>query len=229
MASGNNSSSNSGPQDHYSCLGLKPGATFDQIQQAREKLLAEKGNDPLAKAKIEASYDALLMVSLKERQLGKASNAAVNASKREEVNLQSEANVGSAILTRLKGFNPKNPEKSSEGFMPNLALPEGQGLTIRLALGFFVFFLTLVSPKESLQLILSLSTLGLFISQVRRGRKVLPSLGWSISLLSIGLIIGGVLVSGMNTIPELPRAVSIDHLEALPAVVLIWLGSILLD
>ena len=80
MTSGSNSSSNLGSQDPYANLGLEPGASFDDVQKAKERRLSEVGEDPLAKAKIEASYDALLMISLKERQLGKVSNAAVNAS-----------------------------------------------------------------------------------------------------------------------------------------------------
>ena len=66
MASGTNPSSNAGSQDPYSILGIEPGASFDEVQEARNKLLLEVGEDPLARAKIEASYDALLMVSLKE-------------------------------------------------------------------------------------------------------------------------------------------------------------------
>ena len=85
MASGIGSSSNPGSQDPYSILGLEPGASFESVQQAKEKRLLEVGDDLQARARVEASYDAVLMSSLKERQLGKVSNAAVNASQREEV------------------------------------------------------------------------------------------------------------------------------------------------
>ena len=228
MTSGTNPSSNAGSQDPYSNLGVGPDATFDEIQKAREKRLSEVGEDPLAKAKIEASYDALLMVSLKERQLGKVSNAAVSASKREERNIESVGGVDGSLLTRLKGLTFSGKDSSEQGLMPVLALPEGQGLTIRLALGFLALILALVSPKESIQIILSLSTLGLFISQVRRGRKALASLGWSVVLLSIGLILGGLLISGIpdSSVPgvSIPR----ESLEALPAIVLVWIGALFL-
>ena len=105
MASGINPTSNEGSQDPYSTLGVDPAASFDEVQQAREKRLLEIGEDPLAKAKIEASYDALLMASLKERQLGKVSNDAVSASKREERNIQSIGANDGSLLTRLKGFD----------------------------------------------------------------------------------------------------------------------------
>ncbi len=228
MASGTNPSDNQSSQDPYSILGVEPGASFDEVQKAKEKRLIDAGEDPLAKAKIEASYDALLMVSLKERQLGKVSNAAVNASKREEKKIESGGIEQGSLLTRLKGFNLTKKEGSDKTLMPELSLPEGQGLTIRLALGLLVLVLTLSSPNESIQIILSLSTLGLFISQIRRGRRPLPSLGWSVVLLSTGLILGGLLINGIpdSSVPTIP--ISKEHLEALPAVILIWLGSLLL-
>ncbi len=228
MASGNNSSSNPGSQDPYSTLGLEPGASFDEVQKAREKSLADVGEDPLAKAKIEASYDALLMVSLRDRQLGKVSTAAVSASKREERNIESGGSSESSLLTRLKSFNIPNNGSSEKGLMPYLALPEGQGLTIRIALGLLALILIFASPKESIQVILSLSTLGLFISQIRRGRKPLASLGWSVLLLSTGLILGGLLITIAPESSVLTTSLSKENIEALPAVFLVWLGSLLL-
>ncbi len=228
MASDNNSGSNLGSQDPYKNLGLNPGASFDDVQKAKERRLTEVGEDPLAKAKIEASYDALLMMSLKERQLGKVSNAAVNASKKEDTFLKSRVEDSNSFLARLKGINIFNNDQSNNGFVPDLSLPVGQGLTIRLALGLLALLLTLSSPKESLQIILSLSTLSLFISQVRRGRKPIPSLGWSIALLSIGLLIGGLLIAGMSDISISAIPLTKDHFEALPAIVLVWLGVLFL-
>ena len=228
MASGTSSSSSSGSQDPYSTLGVGPGASFDEVQKAREQRLAEVGEDPLAKAKIESSYDALLMVSLKERQLGKASNAALIASKKEERNIESGGGGDTSLLTRLKEFNLSKNDSDSQGLLSNLSLVQGQGLTIRLSFGLLALVLILASPPESIQIILSLSTLGLFISQVRRGRRILPSLGWSVLLLSIGLLLGGLLINGIPDSSAFAVSISRQSLESLPAVVLIWIGSLLL-
>ncbi len=229
MAAVNNSGSNSGSKDPYSMLGLDPDATFEEVQQAREKKLLEVGEDPLAKGRIEASYDALLMESLKQRQLGKASSAAVSASKREERTLNSLGGTESSLLTRLKGFSLPNKQVSEKGFMPELTLPEGQGLTIRLALGLLALVLVLVSPSQSIQVILSLSTLGLFFSQIRRGRKPLSSLGWSVLILCVGLIAGGLLITGIPDASIPVTSISRESIEALPAIILIWLGSLMLS
>jgi len=226
MSSGTSSSSNSGSQDPYSTLGIDSGASFDEIQKAKERCLLDVGDDPRAKAKIEASYDELLMVSLKERQLGKISNEAVSASRREESNVG--ALEDSSLLTRLKSFKLPNKDSSDKAFSPELSLPEGQGLTVRIAFGLLALILLMVSPKESIQIILSLSTLGLFVSQVRRGRKILPSLGWSVVLLSTGLILGGLLINMVSQSSILTTSLSKEHIEALPALFLLWLGSLLL-
>ncbi len=230
MASGRDSSSDSGSLDPYSQLGIEPGAGFEDVQRARDQKLLEVGDDTKARAKIEASYDALLMVSLKERQLGKVSNAAVSASQREDG--KSEVGVGSvfggSLLTRLRGGNSENVVQSGNSLWPDLSLPEGQGLMIRVSLGILALVLLLVSPKGSSELILSLSTIGLLISQVRRGRRLLASLGWSVVLLSIGLILGGILIKGVQVGPDIMTPFSLDQLEALPAIIILWLGSLLL-
>ncbi len=231
MASSTDSSSNPEEQDHYSLLGLEPGASFEDVQKARDRLLSElSDDDPLPKARIEASYDALLMVSLKQRQLGKVSTEAVSASKREEkiVNAQFGNNIGSKLLNNIKGFNSESSKGDSSRFLPELSFPDGQGLNIRLALALLALVLLLVSSEGSVELILSLSTIGLFISQIRRGRKPLPSLGWSVTLLSIGLVLGGLMLAGINGQSHIITNFSKDQLEALPAIILIWSGVIFL-
>ncbi len=224
------SNSNPESQDPYSKLGLEPGASFDAIQKARDQLITEVGDNPKAKAKIEASYDTLLMQSLKDRQLGKLSNAAANASKREEAkkSVGADQNLGTSILTRLKGANPQSKDSSVNNLLPELSLPDGQGLTIRVAFGLLAVVLVLVSNSGGIELILSFSTIGLIISQIKRGRRPLPSLGWSVVLLSIGLIIGGLIISGTTGQSDLTMPLSKDQLEALPAVLLIWAGALLI-
>ncbi len=230
MASGVDPSPDSSSQDPYSVLGLEKGAAFEEIQSAREKLLAETGEDPLAKAKIEASYDALLMNSLKERQLGNVSSAAISASKKE--NGAREAGGATeergSLLTRLGGIRPSLADGGSQSILPELALPEGQGLTIRLTLGAFLLLLLIVSPQGSAELILALSTIGVFLSQVRRKRRPLSSLGWSVVLLSMGLIIGGLLLSLADNLQVINTELASEKIESLPAFILLWAGSLFL-
>tara|TARA_Y100001968_G_scaffold46041_1_gene36158 strand:+ start:4946 stop:5635 length:690 start_codon:yes stop_codon:yes gene_type:complete len=221
--------SNQGSQDPYILLGIEPGSTFEVIKQAKENKILEAAQDPIKKAKIEAAYDSLLMVSLKARQLGNVSNEAANASQQEKIFNKEIGGIGSSLLTRLGGLNSKNNDATTRSLFPSLSIPAGQGLNIRIALGVLAFVLILVSPDQSIQLILSLSTIGLFISQVKRGRKLLPALGWSVVLLSVGLILGGLISNGGGLHSDNLYALTDSKIEALPALFLIFIGSILLE
>ena len=229
MGSTTNSQANSNSEDPYLILGLKEGASFDDIQKARDNKLIQAGDDQLNKAKIEAAYDSLLMVSLKSRQLGNASDEAINASKKEQVTKQLGAKGVSTLLTRLRKINLSGYEASSSNFLPSLELSSGQGLYIRISLGLLAFVLILIVPSESVELILSFSTIGLFISQARRGRPLFSSIFWCIILLSIGLFSGALLLGGAQSFINDTGSLSSYKLEAIPAVFLIWLGALFLD
>ena len=224
-----NSQSNPNSQDPYLILGLTEGATFDAIQEARGKKLVNAGDDQIAKAKIEAAYDSLLMVSLKSRQLGNANNDAINASKKENDAKKVGETVPGSIVTRLKNLNFPKYEVSKSNFLPSLELPSGQELTIRISLGILAFLLVLIVPSESVELILSFSTIGLFISQARRGRPFFSSILYCVLLLSVGLLSGELLLGGAQSFIDNAGSLSSDKFEAIPAVFLIWLGVLFLD
>tara|TARA_Y100001968_G_scaffold320240_1_gene352929 strand:+ start:67 stop:756 length:690 start_codon:yes stop_codon:yes gene_type:complete len=229
MDTGPNSEANSNQKDPYLILGLNEDASFDAIQEARDQKLTEAGDDLISKAKIEAAYDSLLMVSLKARQLGNASNEAINASKKEDEKKKIGEKGPAALLTRLKKINIPSYSDSTSNFFPSLEVPSGQELTIRLSLGLLAFILVLIVPSESVELILSLSIIGLFISQARRGRSLLYSIIWCILLLSVGLLSGALLLGGAQSFVENSPSLSSDRLEAIPAVFLIWVGIVLLE
>lgn len=218
---------NSSPEGPYSLLGIEPGATYEVIKKAKEEKIIEAGTDLIKKAKIEAAYDNLLMVSLKARQLGNVSDDAANASKQEKFLNKEIGGVRSSLLTRLGGLNSQNKEVPTKIY--NFNLPQGEALTIRIALGILAFVLLLISPDQSIQLILSLATIAVCISQVKRGRKLFPSLGWSVVLLSVGLIIGGLISNNTGLHSENLYALTSQKIEALPSLFLLFLGSIFLE
>mgnify|MGYP001260469333 CR=1 FL=1 len=79
MAAVGESGPSSGSEDPYARLGLAPGASFDEVQAARSRCLAQTDDDPQAKARVEAAYDAVLMARLRDRQQGQVSAAAATA------------------------------------------------------------------------------------------------------------------------------------------------------
>ncbi|MEB3292130.1 MAG: CPP1-like family protein [Synechococcales bacterium] len=58
-------------QNPYEKLGVNEGASFEEIQSSRSRLLEEHAGNPQKQAELEKAYDAVLMERLKQRQEGK--------------------------------------------------------------------------------------------------------------------------------------------------------------
>ena len=104
----------------YEILGVKEGADFEDIQKARDIKVREAGEDLLLKAKIESSFDQLLMGSLKARQSGSVSFEAQNASKKEK-QINKLINNDFPLLSKIKNLN--NGNKSNEYSLPKITPP----------------------------------------------------------------------------------------------------------
>jgi hypothetical protein len=87
--------------------------------------------------------------------------------------------------------------------------------------------LLLTASPGSGELVLAFSTGVCVVSLQRRQRRLLSAVGWSVVLLAIGLIVGGLLAAAPSTtmavLPLTP-----DQLRGLPAWLLLLLGSLLL-
>ncbi len=70
------SGSESSSEDPYTRLGLSQDATFEQVQAAKARCIADVDGDDQARARVEAAYDAVLMARLRGRQQGQVSPAA---------------------------------------------------------------------------------------------------------------------------------------------------------
>ncbi len=231
MTTGLDSSLNPESQDPYELLGLDQGASFDEVQKARDEKLKEVGEDPQARARIEASFDRVLMASLKQRQQGNLSTAAENASKKEEV-IANNSSLTTGVNSLFSRFGAKGATKSSTGFInlvPSFALVEGQGLLVRFVFGLIAFALLLVTNSASVDLILPLCLLGTLISQIKRGRPVVSSLGWSVVSLSIGLMLGSILYKVCISQYGEQLIFTHDQIQAIPAVLILWLASLFID
>ncbi len=228
MASGVDLGSSSESQDPYERLGISADAGFEEVQRARETSLKAAGDDPMARARIETAYDSVLMGRLRERQSGTISSAAVTASRLENQSAPTPSTSPvnpSALLTRIRNLSLQSPNLNSTGFLPSLILVEGQGLLVRLIAGGIGLLLLLVAPT-AVDLVLALSTIGLFISQVKRGRRPLGALGWSLALVALGLVLGAVIAALLATQSGLPLNPIL--FEALPAYLVLLAGTLLL-
>ena len=220
-----NSNKNNSEKSPYEILGVKEGAAFEDIQKARDIKVKEAGEDLILKAKIESSFDQLLMGSLKARQSGNVSFAAQSASKKEKQINKTSANNFS-LLSKIKNLN--NVNNSSQYSLPKITTPSFDNLSIKLSVGILFLLLLLISPDSNNRLLLSLSTLILSYIQIKSGRKFISSLGISVTLLSIGLIFGG-LIETNSLIREISNnTFSMQKIQSIPAMIILWIGVVFL-
>jgi hypothetical protein len=209
----------------YERLGISPDASFDAVQQAKRDRLSELGEDPQARARVEAAYDAVLMDRLKERQQGKVSSAALNASQREATR---PALASPPVRPNLPAM-PSLPSLPRPKFsVPSLELAVGRERWFPLGVGSVLVALLLLTPATSAELLLALATVMTAVNLQRRNGKFLPAVGWSFLLLSVGLVLGGLLLRAID--PSLPLGLPLApaQVESLPPLVLLILGALLL-
>ena len=227
MNQGPDSSSTGSQPSPYERLGIETGAGFEAVQAAKQARLDEVGENPQARAQIEAAYDAVLMDRLKERQQGKVSTAALNASAREAKAPPSASPARPSLpsLPKLAALpKPFLPKPS----LPALELAEGQQRWLPVGGFALLTLLLLVAPASSAELVLALSTLFSVVLLQRRSRRLLQAVGFSILLLSLGLGIGALLLQVLD--PSLPLGLPLDahQVQSLPALLLLLLGALLI-
>ena len=224
------SGSESGSEDPYTRLGLSQDATFEQVQAAKARCIAEVDGDDQARARVEAAYDAVLMARLRGRQQGQVSPAAATASQREEgvgsASLTGPSFPGTSVLQKLR-TNLPDPSQSLASLTPQWSLVEGQGRLVRVIAGIVGLGLLLVSVA-SVQLVLALACIGVFLSQVRRGRRPLASLGWTLLALLVGLVVGSLFTTALSSTALQQLSITPAQIQALPAAVLLWLAALFL-
>ena len=148
-----NKSKNNPEKTPYEILGINEGADFEDIQKARDIKVKEAGEDLLLKAKIESSFDQLLMGSLKARQSGNVSFEAESASKKEK-QINKLINNGLPLLSKIKNLN-NNVKKSNNSFS-SIATPSFDNLSIKFSIGLLFLILLLISPDSYNRLLLSI-------------------------------------------------------------------------
>jgi hypothetical protein len=215
-----------GPSDSYSLLGITPQSSFEDVQAARQSKLEAVGDDPLARSRVEAAYDAVLMDRLKERQQGRVSSAARSASQKEtsptptRPPLPQLPNLPQLALPRLGGGTSK------PGGSLSLSLASGRerlfplishGVLLLLALGF---------PATAPDALLALAALTTLVNLQRRNGQFARSVGWTILLLALGLGLAQLLLAALP-LPVL-QALPLEsyQVQAAMGILLLLLGAL---
>ena len=219
-----------GSLNPYERLGISPDASFDDVQAAKQARLSEVGEDPMSRARIEAAYDAVLMERVKDRQQGEVSTAALNASQREAAKPAAKPAAAKPVLPSLPSLPalPRPALNLSAPALPRLALAEGRERWFPVAGGAVLLGILLLSPAANAELVLAFATVLTVVNLQRRLGRLLPAVGWSVLLLSAGLLLGGLLVSAID--PSLPLGLPLapPQVQSLPALVLLVLGALLI-
>jgi len=221
-----NNSKNNNEKTPYQVLGVNEGASFEDIQKARDIKVKEAGEDLILKAKIESSFDKLLMGSLKARQSGNVSLAAESASQKEK-QVNKLLNNNFPLLSKIKNFK-NNDNNVNQNRLPKITIPSFDDFLIKLSLGILFLILLLISPDSYNRLLLSISTIILTYIQIKSGKRFISSLGWSVTLLSIGLIFGGLFETNSFIQEVSNNSLSIEKIQSIPAIIILWIGVIFL-
>ena len=192
----------SGTDSPYVRLGVTDDAGFDAVHAAKTEKLAACGDDPQARARIEADYDAVLMDRLKQRQAGKISQGAVSASEQEARAASPLKQLKLPALPQLpmgRAASPRSrPTMSME--MPRFSLAEGQLLWLPLlAQGGLLAWVVVLSPSaQTLSLILALSTGVTILNLLWRHGRFFKAAFWGFAGLAVGLGMGALLIQPLE-------------------------------
>jgi hypothetical protein len=210
----------SGP---YERLGVAADASFDEVQAAKLARLEEVGDDTMARSRIEAAYDAVLMDRLKERQQGRVSSAAKSASQREQL-APPPPRLAVPALPQLQLPKVAAPQLA----LPGLELATGRELWFPLATTGVLLLLLLLAPTFPPDLVLALATAMAVINLQWRHRRFLAAVGWGFGLLCLGLLLGALLTGALSSTLPLGLPLSSLQVQGLPALLLLLLGALLL-
>ncbi|MEX0589105.1 MAG: CPP1-like family protein [Cyanobium sp.] len=211
------------PSGPYERLGVAANASFDEVQAAKLARLDEVGDDTMARSRIEAAYDAVLMERLKERQQGRVSSAAKTASQREQL-APPPPRLAVPSLPQLQLPRVAAPQLS----LPGLSLATGRELWFPLAASGTLLLLLLLAPAFPPDLVLALATAMAVINLQWRNRRFLAAVGWGFGLLCLGLLVGAILTGAMSSSMPLGLPLSLQQAQSLPALLLLLLGALLL-
>ena len=209
------------PSGPYERLGVAADASFDEVQAAKLARLDEVGDDSMARSRIEAAYDSVLMERLKARQQCLVSTAAKTASQREQV-APPPPRLAVPSLPQLQLPRMAAPRLA----LPGLALASGRELWFPLASAGVLLLLLLLVPSFPADLVLALATAMAVINLQWRHRRFLAAVGWGFGLLCLGLLVGAILTAALPASLPLGLPLSPLQLQSLPALLLLLLGAL---
>jgi hypothetical protein len=214
-----------GSSDPYNLLGIAHESSFEDVQAARQAKLEEVGDDPMARARVEAAYDAILMDRLKERQQGRVSSAARSASQKEtppasaRTPLSQLPQLPSLPIPRLRGG-------AKAGSPLTVALASGRERWFPLIAHGTLLVLVVALPGAAPDSLLAFGALATVVNLVRRNGRFFQAVGWTLLLLALGLALSWAILSALGLPPGLALFVQPVQLQAALALLVLLLGAL---
>ncbi len=195
----------------YEKLGVPEGATFEEIQSARSKLLEELAGDEKQRLEIEAAYDAVLMERLKMRQEGK-------------IPVPDRIRFPEKLAQAAPSTMPA-PSKNSPEWLKNLVdTPSKVDIALPGGVQFLLGGLVVLSPTDAvLQLAMAISVGSTLYFLYRKERKLGKAVLLGLGGLLLGFAIGAVLESVLKV--YLPIQLGAEVFVSLVTFVILWLFS----
>ncbi|MFO5527936.1 MAG: CPP1-like family protein [Cuspidothrix sp.] len=200
-------------QNPYEKLGVSEDASFDEIQDARNRLLEQHGGEGNSQEVIEAAYDAILMERLRMRQEGK-----IKVPERirfPEIRVQSSTQA-----------SPNLNRQSPEWLQRSLDQPILTDVLVPAAWYVGLSAISLFYPggsEQVLQLALVLGVgIGVYFLNRKEGKFGRAVLFTLVSLI-VGLIVGGVIAGWVLPLPLIN--VTANQFSTLLTFILMWLVS----
>lgn len=193
--------------NNYEKLGVGEDASFEEIQDAKERLIKECSDDRKQVEEIEAAYDAILMDRLRLRQEGK-------------IKVPDRIRFPERSADPPPEFALPSPKQSPSWLQQFLDTPSRVDILMPAGLLLASSFLSLTSPPLALALGVGFSLYFLNRKERRFGRALLLTLA--------GLIIGVVIGSQLADILSIQLSqigIALQSFAAIVTLFLLWVVS----
>ena len=200
---------------HYETLGLTEASSFEEVQSARKRLVADCEDNPQKKENIEAAYDAILMERLRLRQEGKIKVPdRIRFAEKQAKPAVKVTNGNSIENTGPQWFSDllDQPESSGELLWPSIIFASLAGLSWVL--------MSESSTGASLALALGMMCAVYFLNQ--KTRRLWRSMGLAAAGLAVGLGLGLLIVQIFSSQGTALTPAQVSSLYASITLLVLW-------
>jgi Protein CHAPERONE-LIKE PROTEIN OF POR1-like len=193
--------------NHYERLGLDENSTFDEIQEARNRLVQEQAGDRKQIEAIESAYDAILMERLRLRQEGK-------------IKVPDRIRFPERLAEPLPEFTPAPAKQTPDWLQRLVDTPSRADVLLPAAIFLGTGLLSLSAPALALALGVGCSLYFLNRKEHKFGRAFLLTLIALVVGVVLGLQIGQLLTPQLQLI-----SLALDSFAAWVTFLILWLVS----